>query len=102
MCPKKTVAGYGAVSSETAEAMALGIKERANADYGISVTGIAGPDGGSDEKPVGTVFIGYADKDQTRSVKFIFPGDREFDQMAVQPGGTGLSAAAAVEGGETA
>ncbi|HTH36627.1 MAG TPA: competence/damage-inducible protein A [Pyrinomonadaceae bacterium] len=75
--PEKTVAGYGAVSSETAEAMALGIKERANADYGISVTGIAGPDGGSDEKPVGTVFIGYADKDQTRSVKFIFPGDRD-------------------------
>ena len=75
--PEKTIAGYGAVSSETAEAMASGIKERADADYGISVTGIAGPDGGSDEKPVGTVFIGYADKAGTRSVKFVFPGDRE-------------------------
>jgi nicotinamide-nucleotide amidase len=75
--PEKTIIEHGAVSSETAEAMASGIKERANADYGISVTGIAGPDGGSDEKPVGTVFIGYADKDQTRSVTFIFPGDRE-------------------------
>jgi nicotinamide-nucleotide amidase len=75
--PEKTIAEHGAVSSETAEAMASGIKDRANADYGISVTGIAGPNGGSDEKPVGTVFIGYADEDQTRSVKLIFPGDRE-------------------------
>ncbi len=75
--PEKIIAEHGAVSSETAEAMALGIKDRAKADYGLSVTGIAGPDGGSDEKPVGTVFIGYADKNQARSVKFVFPGDRE-------------------------
>jgi nicotinamide-nucleotide amidase len=75
--PQQTLSDHGAVSAETAEAMAFGIKVRANADYGISVTGIAGPDGGSNEKPVGTVFIGYSDKDQTRSVKFVFPGDRE-------------------------
>ena len=74
---EKTIAEHGAVSAETAEAMARGIKLRANSDYGISVTGIAGPDGGSDEKPVGTVFIGYADTEQVRSVRFVFPGDRE-------------------------
>lgn len=75
--PAETIAEFGAVSEQTAEAMALGIKQRANADYGISVTGIAGPDGGTDEKPVGTVFIGYADIKETRSMKFLFPGDRE-------------------------
>jgi len=56
--------------------MASGIRERAGADYGIAVTGIAGPGGGSAEKPVGTVFIGYSDKSQTRSMRFNFPGDR--------------------------
>ncbi|MGD9564104.1 MAG: competence/damage-inducible protein A [Pyrinomonadaceae bacterium] len=74
--PQQTLIDYGAVSSETAEAMARGIRERSGSDYGISVTGIAGPDGGTDEKPVGTVFIGYSDSEQTRSVKFTFPGDR--------------------------
>lgn len=67
---------HGAVSVETAEAMARGIRERSGADYGISVTGIAGPDGGTEEKPIGTVFIGYSDVEQTRSIKFLFPGDR--------------------------
>ncbi|HMQ02827.1 MAG TPA: competence/damage-inducible protein A [Pyrinomonadaceae bacterium] len=71
-----TLAEYGAVSGETAEEMARGIRQSAGSDYGISVTGIAGPDGGSDDKPVGTVFIGYSDVDETRSVKFVFPGDR--------------------------
>lgn len=75
--PESLLAEHGAVSAETAEAMARGMRERAQADYGISVTGIAGPDGGSEEKPVGTVFIGYSDKNETRSVRFVFPGDRE-------------------------
>jgi nicotinamide-nucleotide amidase len=74
--PEQTLIDHGAVSPATAEAMARGIRERSGADYGISVTGIAGPDGGSDEKPVGTVFIGYSDAEQTRSIKFTFPGDR--------------------------
>ncbi len=74
--PEGTLAEHGAVSAETAEAMAGGIRERSGADFGISVTGIAGPGGGSDEKPVGTVFIGYSGSDGTRSVKFTFPGDR--------------------------
>ena len=67
---------YGAVSCETAEAMAKGMRELAKTDYAISVTGIAGPDGGTDEKPVGTVFIGYADATQVKSFKAVLPGDR--------------------------
>ncbi len=74
--PEQTLIDHGAVSAETAEAMAEGIRRRAGTDYGISVTGIAGPDGGTVEKPVGTVLIGYADAGKTRSVKFTFPGDR--------------------------
>ena len=72
-----TLRDHGAVSSETAEAMAKGMRERSGSDFAISVTGIAGPDGGTEEKPVGTVFIGYSDPRRTRSMKFVFPGDRE-------------------------
>jgi len=67
---------HGAVSAAVAEAMAKGIRERAKTDFGISVTGIAGPNGGSEEKPVGLVFIGYSDDVQTKSLKIILPGDR--------------------------
>ncbi|MCU1288154.1 MAG: competence/damage-inducible protein CinA C-terminal domain protein [Acidobacteria bacterium] len=66
----------GAVSAETAEAMAKGMRELAQTDYAISVTGIAGPSGGSEEKPIGTVFIGYADETRVKSVKILLPGDR--------------------------
>ncbi len=67
---------HGAVSAEVAEAMAKGMRTRAATDFAISVTGIAGPTGGTEEKPVGTVFIGYADKIQVKSLKIILPGDR--------------------------
>ena len=72
----ETIEKYGAVSAETAEEMAKGMRELANTDYAISVTGIAGPDGGTDEKPVGTVFIGYADATRVKSFKTVLPGDR--------------------------
>lgn len=75
--PEQILIDHGAVSAEVAEAMAAGMRERAGTDYAISVTGIAGPDGGTEEKPVGTVFIGYSDTKKTKSIKFIFPGDRE-------------------------
>jgi len=67
---------YGAVSSECAEAMALGMRSYAGTDHAISVTGIAGPDGGSEDKPVGTVFIGYAGPNGVKSLKLVLPGDR--------------------------
>jgi nicotinamide-nucleotide amidase len=74
--PGEVIENHGAVSAETAEAMAAGMRERAGTDYAISVTGVAGPTGGSEEKPVGTVFIGYADRMTTKSIKFVLPGDR--------------------------
>lgn len=74
--PAEIIEKTGAVSAETAEAMAKGMRELAQTDYAISVTGIAGPDGGTDEKPVGTVFIGYADESRVKSFKIVLPGDR--------------------------
>ena len=69
---------FGAVSMETASSMANGIFEKTKADYCISITGIAGPDGGTNTKPVGTIWIGLKTPDgsvQTHS--YIFPGNRE-------------------------
>lgn len=70
------IEAHGAVSSECAEAMAAGMRAYAATDHAISVTGIAGPDGGTPEKPVGTVFIGYAGPGGVRSIKIVVPGDR--------------------------
>ena len=74
--PEATLQEFGAVSAETARAMAEGMRAAAKTDHSISVTGIAGPDGGSDEKPVGTVFIGYTNAIASRTMKIILPGDR--------------------------
>ena len=68
---------HGAVSEECCRAMAEGGRERSGADYAISVTGIAGPGGGSDEKPVGTVWIGLATPGGTRAEHFRIMGDRD-------------------------
>lgn len=70
------IKAHGAVSAEVAEAMARGILIKSGSDYAISVTGIAGPGGGTPEKPVGLVFIGYADREQAKSLKVNLPGDR--------------------------
>jgi len=67
---------HGAVSAPVAEAMAEGIRKRAETDFGLSITGIAGPGGGTDEKPVGTVFIALSDEIQTQHRKLHLPGDR--------------------------
>lgn len=67
---------HGAVSAETAEAMASGARSRLGSDLAVSTTGIAGPDGGSEEKPVGLVFLGLADGAGVRSERHLFPGTR--------------------------
>ena len=68
---------YGAVSSETAAQMAEGARRLTKADVAVAVTGIAGPGGGSAEKPVGLVWFGLATADGVRTEKAIFPGNRE-------------------------
>ena len=74
--PEDIIDRYGAVSEETAKAMAEGVKKTVHADIGVSVTGIAGPTGGTEGKPVGTVFIGLATKKATYVRKFFFDGNR--------------------------
>lgn len=68
---------HGAVSAPVAEAMAEGVRKRARTDFGLSVTGIAGPGGGSEDKPVGLVYIALADDAHIEHRKFIIPGDRQ-------------------------
>ncbi len=78
--PEEALAKYGAVSEPVALAMAEGVRKLARTDYGLSVTGIAGPTGGSPEKPVGTVWIGFSCREGTRAQCFFFPGDRHLIQ----------------------
>jgi nicotinamide-nucleotide amidase len=68
---------YGAVSEPVATAMAVGALSHSHADYSIAVTGVAGPGGGSDEKPVGTVWVGVASKNQVSARKYHIDGNRE-------------------------
>jgi nicotinamide-nucleotide amidase len=72
-----TLAQEGAVSADTAAAMALGVQKLFHADYGLAVTGIAGPTGGTPEKPVGLVFMGLADQNGVETRRHQFPGDRD-------------------------
>lgn len=73
----ETLERFGAVSSQTAEEMARGAKDALKSDMAVSVTGIAGPGGGTDEKPVGLVWFGLATADgKVRSEKALFSGDR--------------------------
>lgn len=75
--PPATIAAHGAVSAETAAAMAAGALARAPVDLAVSITGVAGPGGGSAEKPVGLVYLGLARcGDSAHTERRIFPGDR--------------------------
>lgn len=71
---------HGAVSEETAIAMADGIRNKTGASLGISVTGIAGPDGGTEEKPIGTVYVGLSYQDKAYARHFMMGRDREINR----------------------
>jgi PncC family amidohydrolase len=73
---RSTLEKYGAVSREVAIEMARGVRINLAADIGISVTGIAGPGGGTPEKPVGLTWIGFSSSDVEESYRFIWQGDR--------------------------
>jgi nicotinamide-nucleotide amidase len=74
--PEEVILTHGAVSLECAGAMALGIRSAIGADIGLATTGIAGPDGGSDKKPVGLVYVGLADGHKVLTQRLLIGGDR--------------------------
>ena len=83
--PEELIKNHGAVSREVAEAMAKGVREISGADIGISTTGIAGPTGATPTKPIGLIWIGYSDKNETFAKEFRFGDDRlENKQRAAQ------------------
>jgi nicotinamide-nucleotide amidase len=75
--PSSVIEDYGAVSEPVAVAMASGALRHSQADYAVAVTGVAGPGGGSAEKPVGTVWIAVASADEAKASLYNFSGDRE-------------------------
>lgn len=76
---KSTINKYGAVSKECVEEMAIGVRNLMNTDYSIASSGVAGPNGGSVDKPVGTVWIAVASQDKVLSIKLNFKGDRSLN-----------------------
>ncbi len=75
--PAALIEEHGAVSAEVAEAMARGARRRLGVDVAISVTGVAGPGGGTEDKPVGLVYFYVETPDSGRGSQFSFPGDRD-------------------------
>ena len=83
--PPADIAKHGAVSAPVAEAMARGAADQLGADVAVAITGIAGPTGGTEEKPVGTVWFGFSCRGVVDSARVIFPGTRdEIRARAVQ------------------
>lgn len=75
--PTDIILEHGAVSSECVAAMAEGVRRLTGSDFAVATSGIAGPGGGSDEKPVGLVWIGVSSQMGTETVKMTFKGDRK-------------------------
>ena len=88
--PEEVLSTKGAVSPECAAAMAEGVRRLLKTDLAVSLTGIAGPGGGSAEKPVGLVWFGLASQAGTTTEKKIFPGDREAVRRAAIEHAIGL------------
>ena len=78
--PAGTIERHGAVSAETAAAMALGVRRTSGATYGLSTTGVAGPGGGTPEKPVGLVYLGLAAEDRVETRKLMLGPDRHVNK----------------------
>ncbi|HEY1264706.1 MAG TPA: nicotinamide-nucleotide amidohydrolase family protein, partial [Terriglobales bacterium] len=74
---RELIAKYGAVSREVAGALAEGIRKRCGSTFGVGITGVAGPAGGTPEKPVGLVFHALANAEGTEVIERKFPGDRK-------------------------
>lgn len=74
---EETLSQYGAVSEQTVKEMAKGVCRKSGAELAVTVSGIAGPGGGSDEKPVGTVWFGFVCGDKTTQIKQVFSGNRD-------------------------
>jgi len=74
--PRAIIEQYGAVSEQTARLMAEGIKNVTGTSIGIGITGIAGPGGGTEEKPIGLVYIAVAGETKTNCQRYVFPGQR--------------------------
>lgn len=79
--PADLIEKHGAVSQPVAEAMARGARSQANADYGVGITGIAGPDGGTEAKPAGLVYISADFEGQVHTVHGVFPWERSFVRL---------------------
>lgn len=77
---KATIEKYGAVSEQTAYEMATNVREIFGADFGVGITGIAGPGGGTEEKPVGTVWISSADENGCEPIKYVFGEKRDVNR----------------------
>ncbi len=97
--PDALIAAHGAVSGQVAKAMAAGLRDRAAVDWTVAVTGIAGPGGGTPDKPVGTVWIGWAGPGgQVDAEHCLFSGDRtSVREQTVEKALTGLIQRVAVE-----
>ena len=96
--PGELLEQHGAVSREVASAMAAGARARFGADLALSVTGIAGPDGGTLQKPVGLVYLGIATADGVRSLRQRFRGDRTTVRESAAREALGLLHATATRG----
>jgi nicotinamide-nucleotide amidase len=94
----KTIIEFGAVSEEVAREMAIGARQVLNADFAVATTGIAGPDGGSEEKPVGTVWIAVATESKVIAQKFVFGDNRE--RNILRSGQTALQLLRKITSGE--